>query len=250
MIKGLNKKEQLLLLFLFLVLIAGGLLKFITKKDKDIKIYRVIEEESSSEKSENYQETTDIDSILNKTIKSESDKKIDINTATVQELDRLPGVGPSRAKSIIEYRTQVGGFKNIEELKNVGGIGEKTFSSLKDRIYATSVVSIQKQEEPIDEDKPFQAPIEVTQYPEFKEIQKPQPAPVVEEDDNVVEKININTADEFELRKLPGIGEKRAQAIIDYRKIHGDFEKPSDIMRVMGIGKKTYEKNKYLITTE
>ena len=55
MIKGLNKKEQLLLIFLFLVLIAGGLLKFITKKDKDIKIYRVIEEESSSEKNENYQ---------------------------------------------------------------------------------------------------------------------------------------------------------------------------------------------------
>ncbi len=60
--------------------------------------------------------------------------KIDINTADSTELQTLNGVGPATAEKIINYRNDMGYFKRIEELKNVDGIGEKTFDKLKDDI--------------------------------------------------------------------------------------------------------------------
>jgi competence protein ComEA len=65
---------------------------------------------------------------------SESGQKININTADEAMLDTLPGIGPSKARSIIEYRNQNGPFQSIEEIKNVPGIGDKTFEQLKDLI--------------------------------------------------------------------------------------------------------------------
>lgn len=59
---------------------------------------------------------------------------IDINTASVGELDKLSGVGPSIAQKIINYREKNGGFKNIEEIKLVSGIGDKLFEKIKDQI--------------------------------------------------------------------------------------------------------------------
>jgi competence protein ComEA len=61
--------------------------------------------------------------------------KLNINRATLSE-DVLPGVGPSTAQKIVDYRSKVGSFKSIEELKNVSGIGDAKFNALKDRITA------------------------------------------------------------------------------------------------------------------
>ncbi|WP_374721712.1 helix-hairpin-helix domain-containing protein [Peribacillus tepidiphilus] len=60
--------------------------------------------------------------------------KVNLNSADENELQTLPGIGPSKAASIVEYRNQNGRFKNIDELKNITGIGEKTFEKLKDSI--------------------------------------------------------------------------------------------------------------------
>lgn len=60
-------------------------------------------------------------------------------------------------------------------------------------------------------------------------------------------KININTASVEELSKLPGLGDKKAQAIIEYRNSNGNFKTPEDITNVSGIGTATYEKFKDLI---
>ncbi|MFS6938975.1 ComEA family DNA-binding protein [Neisseria animaloris] len=62
---------------------------------------------------------------------------VNINTATAEELKALPGIGPSKAAAIVEYRTQNGKFKSVDELKNVKGIGEGILSKLK----AEAVVS-------------------------------------------------------------------------------------------------------------
>jgi competence protein ComEA len=60
--------------------------------------------------------------------------KVNINTATAQELEALPGIGPALAGRIVEYRTAHGPFRGIEEIKNVSGIGEKVFEEIKDLI--------------------------------------------------------------------------------------------------------------------
>jgi len=59
---------------------------------------------------------------------------VNINTATLEELKTLNGVGDSKAKSIIEFREQSGGFKSKEDIKNVNGIGEKMFERIKEQI--------------------------------------------------------------------------------------------------------------------
>lgn len=68
--------------------------------------------------------------------------------------------------------------------------------------------------------------------------------------EDLLGKININTADGEELERLRGIGEKTAQAVIAYRAENGAFRKAEDIMEVPGIGEKTFEKIKDDITVE
>jgi competence protein ComEA len=59
---------------------------------------------------------------------------ININTATKEVLETLPGIGPSTAQSIIDYRENIGLFETIEDIMNVSGIGESTFNDIKDSI--------------------------------------------------------------------------------------------------------------------
>ena len=63
-----------------------------------------------------------------------SEGKININRASAEELQKLKGIGPSTAKSIILYREEYGAFSEIEEIMNVKRIGEKTFAKIKEQI--------------------------------------------------------------------------------------------------------------------
>lgn len=60
--------------------------------------------------------------------------KLNINTATLSEIEYLPGIGPTLAQRIIDYRTQNGPFESIDDLLLVNGIGEKRFNEIKDYI--------------------------------------------------------------------------------------------------------------------
>ena len=77
---------------------------------------------------------TQTESIADPTVVPVEDKRVNLNTATLEELDALPGVGPSTAKNIIAYREAHGGFAAPEEIMNVKRIGEKTFDKLKAHI--------------------------------------------------------------------------------------------------------------------
>lgn len=63
-------------------------------------------------------------------------EKVDLNQATAEHLDTLPGIGPTLAKRIVEYRQTKGSFKKVTDLQNVEGIGDKKFSLIKDKVTA------------------------------------------------------------------------------------------------------------------
>ena len=63
---------------------------------------------------------------------------VNLNTATAEQLATIPGVGPRMAERIIDYRQKNGGFKKIEDLMNVSGVGEKSFLKMKPLITVTT----------------------------------------------------------------------------------------------------------------
>jgi competence protein ComEA len=62
-------------------------------------------------------------------------EKINLNTATAEQLQTIPGIGPSKSAAIIQYREEHGPFKTVEDLTNVSGIGPKTVEKMKDKIF-------------------------------------------------------------------------------------------------------------------
>ena len=98
-----------------------------------IKIY-IPSLQEKTENALNQNNELNISSKINENISSKSTQKININTATQEQLDTLPGIGQSTALKIIEYRKENGKFKKIEDIKQVKGIGEAKFNKLKDLI--------------------------------------------------------------------------------------------------------------------
>lgn len=76
----------------------------------------------------------DVEAENNEVNEESDDGKISINDSDISKLKEIPGIGEVKANSIISYREKNNGFKSIEELKNVDGIGEKTFEKIKDSI--------------------------------------------------------------------------------------------------------------------
>lgn len=61
-------------------------------------------------------------------------RKVNLNTATADQLDALPGVGPSTARAIVSYRARRGPFAKVEDLLNIDGIGPKKLESLRSHV--------------------------------------------------------------------------------------------------------------------
>ena len=68
---------------------------------------------------------------------------VNINTATQQELESLQGIGPAKAKAIIDYRKANGDFKTVEDLAKVKGIGDKTVAKLKPQLSVSGATTIE-----------------------------------------------------------------------------------------------------------
>ncbi|MDZ4183156.1 MAG: helix-hairpin-helix domain-containing protein [Candidatus Cloacimonadaceae bacterium] len=156
-------------------------------------------------------------------LKTDAEIKIDIRTASKEELILLPGIGEKRAADIIAHRSRTP-FQNVIEIMDIKGIGPATYDKMKPMliIFGTS------------ESSATAAKSSSTKASASSSTTKSKA------DDNSI--VNINSAGINELTTLSGIGEVKAKAIIDYRSANGPFSAIEDIVKVKGIGAKTLEK--------
>ena len=102
-----------------------------------MKIYIPTKEEVEKQRentNDSVSKDTNLDIYNNGSNTSKKNNKVNINTASKEELDTLPGIGESTANKIINYRKENGKFKTIEEIKEVSGIGDSKFEDIKDLI--------------------------------------------------------------------------------------------------------------------
>lgn len=165
---------------------------------------------------------------------------IDINTADREELKLLDGIGDVRADAIIEYREANGGFKNIDEIKNVKGIGDGIFSEIADFIYVENPVYPENSEEiREDYDNRDSEISENSEVPETSENDVSEESVSEEEEEEVTEyvptledvaPINLNTADAELLLLLPYVDEEIADEILDLRERMGKFNNSYELL--------------------
>jgi competence protein ComEA len=176
-------------------------------------------------------------------------KKIDLNTASRDELLTLKGVGPATADAIIAARP----FSKVEELKDVPGIGDVRWGEIRREVTVKeSKAKVKKERKEPRATKTAPAPserapagapatTEQSSRSERPRLEQPKgrPAPPAPADDELSEirQVNINTASREELESLLGIGPVKAQAIIDNR----PYRSIEEVMEVKGIKKKTFE---------
>ena len=109
------------------------------KLEDGMKIYIPTIEEKENEKTKvivesNIETENNNSSYSNASDGKNTNSKVNINTASKEELDTLPGIGPSTAEKIINYRKENGKFKSIEAIKDVSGIGDSKYENIKDMI--------------------------------------------------------------------------------------------------------------------
>ena len=133
--KKSNTLAEKLILFAVFLVFAGIIVTFAFS-------WNYVEDDDGSANStvslqyrtESKPQTVNNQSATSSTQNSVVGDKININTATAEQLDTLDGIGPSKAEAIVKYRETQGPFLKIEDIMNVSGIGQKTFENIKDNI--------------------------------------------------------------------------------------------------------------------
>lgn len=161
---------------------------------------------------------------------------IDLNSAGADEFAKLKGIGAVLADEIIRYRNEHGGFRNIEEIMNVKGIGEGIFADIEDNIYVIDPIYDTEEEFAPDDNYEEQE----------NETEADEPTLTLEE----AAPININTADAAALMLLPNINEEKAQSIIAFRDENGSFHNTYELLLVEGISRNDVNEILEFVTTD
>lgn len=132
-------------------------------------------------------------------------ERIDVDRASIEDLTRLPRIGPALAARIVRDREADGPFGTLEALQRVSGIGPTVLEA-------------------------------VRSHTTFSGSRLPRAAR------NPPGKVSLNTATAIELAQLPGIGTVRARAIVEDRRRNGPYRVLDDLRRVQGIGPSTVER--------
>jgi competence protein ComEA len=154
------------------------------------------------------------------------DYRVDLNRASRAELMQLPGVGKNLAERILHYREAHGSFRQVNELRKVPGIGPAMMERLRPWVW---IGSDEDENEPAGD----QNPTSRKKKPAGSEDRPPGQREAALKGLT----ININKASREELQRLPGIGPKMSQRIIDEREKR-PFASVDELRRVSGIGPK------------
>ncbi|XP_035282041.1 endonuclease/exonuclease/phosphatase family domain-containing protein 1-like [Anguilla anguilla] len=153
-------------------------------------------------------------------------ERLNINTATEEELMTLPGVNRTVAQNIVEYRECIGGFKKVEDLALVSGVGAVKLEAIKLEICVGNRVGS-------------------SQHSPSSSLRKDQ-----NHEHLAYTGMNINTATPAQLVSIRGITEKIAQSIVDYRKEYGPFKSIEDLVKVNQINSSLLDKIRFQVFVE
>ena len=159
---------------------------------------------------------------------------IDPNVAVAEEMDRLPGVGPSRALRIVQEREENGPFSSVEDLARVSGIGPGSVERLRPYLRVDGARTRGGAGRPGAGAAARDGP---SASPETASLGMPGAL------------VDLNRATAEELRALPGIGPVMAERIVAFRKEQGGFARPEDLKEVPGVGEKTFQRIAPLVKT-
>ena len=142
-------------------------------------------------------------------------ERVDLNSATVEQISRLPRIGMSLAKRIVADRVARGAFRELADLDRVPGVGPGLLATLTDRVKFGGTAGNSAA------GTNGANPRITGAYGDPNQSNSGQP-------------VDLNSASEADLRALPGIGQARALAILAYRRENGPFAAVSDLGRVPG----------------
>ena len=162
---------------------------------------------------------------------------LDINAATAEELTQLKGIGEHIAAEIVKYRISSGGFKNIEEIMNVSGIGEATFNDISSHIYVI---------DPVYEPATTEAVPVITEPEQYIEPEEPTYTVTLED----VAPIDLNTADAEMLTLLPHVSDEAAAEIVELREKLGSFSSYYELLYVSSLSEKDVSEIRDYVTVE
>jgi competence protein ComEA len=160
---------------------------------------------------------------------------VDLNTADRALLRQLPEVGDALADRIEEYRRERGGFRSVDELRNVSGIGPKKLARIRPWVYV--------EDDGSEEEEGTVRTVSLG----GKKTAMPAGDARGRKGDSLTGPVDLNEASEEKLQEVPGIGKVTAARIIAARK-QKPFESVDDLLRVPGIKSKTLEKLRPYLT--
>jgi competence protein ComEA len=160
--------------------------------------------------------------VADKTAKKTRNAKSDLNRADRDELVSVPGIGPAGAESILKQRGDRGGFKSLDELSDVTGIGAQTVQNLRERFTISG--------------KRAGAAKSASKAETRKRSVADKPAKKIRN-----AKSDLNRADRDELVSVQGIGPAGAESILKQRGDRGGFESLDELSDVTGIGAQTVQ---------
>lgn len=162
--------------------------------------------------------------------------RINLNQASRAELLQVPGIGPSLAEKIEDYRRERGAFHSVDELVQVRGIGPATLARIRPWLY----VSQESSEESLTS-RPARRTTSGPSTAASSAMEGEERRPAGKKETQIATPIDINRATAEQLQRLPGIGPKLSERIIEER-AKRPFKSVDELRRVYGIGPKTLER--------